>query len=143
MHSAVEEWNLLVMSLEDDILEEMRRLGVVDETSFTKSRIVAATRMMLMETEEKHTMNVTFQINETFNEERFRRKCGKFQRVLEPVNEDFEKVRRIAVRSAVEEHSDDFVTILTSSQFVGEARGPFTVLEIAQSQKLDFVSRVL
>ncbi|GMH48491.1 hypothetical protein TrLO_g4552 [Triparma laevis f. longispina] len=80
------------MSLEGDSLEEMRRLGVVNETSFTKSRIVAATRIMLMETEEKHTMNVTFQINETFNEERFRRKCGKFQRVLEPVNEDFEKM---------------------------------------------------
>ncbi|GMI10790.1 hypothetical protein TrLO_g15767 [Triparma laevis f. longispina] len=118
MHSAVEEWNLLVLSLEDTSLEEMRRLEVVGETSFAKSRIVAATRMMLMETEEKHTINVTFQISETFNEERFRRKCRKFQRVLEPVNEDFEK-------------------------FVGEARGPFTVLEIAQSQKLDFVSRVL
>ncbi|GMI09730.1 hypothetical protein TrLO_g5312 [Triparma laevis f. longispina] len=118
MRDAVKEWNLLLISLEDNNLEEKFRPQVISEMSFAKSRIVAAIRIALMETEEKRDLDVTFQINETFNEERFRRKCGRFQRVLEPVNEDFEK-------------------------YVGEARGPFTVLEIAQLQKLNFVSGVL
>ncbi|GMH93185.1 hypothetical protein TrST_g7299 [Triparma strigata] len=116
---AVGEWNLLVMSLEnDDGMEERRRLQIVDEMPFVKSRIVAAMRISLMETEEKHIMNVTHQIRETFNTGRFRQKCRRFQRVLDPVNEDFEK-------------------------FVWEARGPFNVLEIAREQKLEFVSGVL
>ncbi|GMH73220.1 hypothetical protein TL16_g06123 [Triparma laevis f. inornata] len=91
MRDAVKEWNLLLISLEDNNLEEKFRPKVISEMSFAKSRIVAAIRIALMETEEKRDLDVTFQINETFNEERFRRKCGRFQRVLEPVNEDFEK----------------------------------------------------
>ena len=119
LKDAVGEWNLLVMSLEnDDGMEERRRLQIVDEMPFVKSRIVAAMRISLMETEEKQIMNVTHQISETFNTGRFRQKCRRFQRVLDPVNEDFEK-------------------------FVGEARGPFNVLEIAREQKLEFVSGVL
>ncbi|GMH98373.1 hypothetical protein TrVE_jg8785 [Triparma verrucosa] len=64
LKDAVGEWNLLVMSLEnDDGMEERRRLQIVDEMPFVKSRIVAAMRISLMETEEKHIMNVTHQIN--------------------------------------------------------------------------------
>ena len=119
LKDAVGEWNLLVMSLEnDDGMEERQRLQIVDEMPFTKSRIVAAIRIALMEAEERQTFNITHHISETFNTGRFRQKCRRFQRVLDPVNEDFEK-------------------------FVGEARGPFNVLEIAREQKLDFVSAVL
>ncbi|GMH90014.1 hypothetical protein TrST_g10996 [Triparma strigata] len=119
LKDAVAEWNLLVMNIEDDDgMEERHRLQIVDEMPFVKSRIVAAMRISLMETEEKHIMNVTHQIREAFNAANFRKKCRRFQRVLDPVNEDFEK-------------------------FVGEARGPFNVLEIAREQKLEFVSGVL
>ena len=119
LKDAVGEWNLLVISLgNDDGMEERRRLQIVDEMPFTKSRIVAAIRIALMEAEERQTFNVTHHISETFNTGRFRQKCRRFQRVLDPVNEDFEK-------------------------FVGEARGPFNVLEIAREQKLEFVSGVL
>ncbi|GMH94044.1 hypothetical protein TrST_g4059 [Triparma strigata] len=118
LRDAVEEWNLLVMSLDDESLEEQRRLQVVDEMPFVKSRIVAAMRIFLMEREERHTQNVTFQITEAFDEEGFKEKSGRFERILGLVNEDFEKL-------------------------VGEAHGPFTVLEIAQLQKLDFVSGLL
>ncbi|GMH78314.1 hypothetical protein TrLO_g15212 [Triparma laevis f. longispina] len=117
LNDAIVEWNLLVMSLEDNEDTEERR-HFIDEMPFVKSRIVAAMRIELMETEEKRIMNVTHQISETFNTAIFRQKCRSFQRVLDPLNEDFEK-------------------------FVGEARGPFNVLEIAREQKLEFVSGVL
>ncbi|GMI14426.1 hypothetical protein TrLO_g2433 [Triparma laevis f. longispina] len=115
---ALGEWHTLVMSLEDNNLDERRRLQIVDEMPFAKSRIVADMRIMLMKVEEKHWMNLTHQISETFNEESFKQKCRRCQRALNPVNDDFEK-------------------------FVGEARGPFTVQEIAREQKLEFVIRKL
>ncbi|GMH54864.1 hypothetical protein TL16_g01770 [Triparma laevis f. inornata] len=90
---ALGEWHTLVMSLEDNNLDERRRLQIVDEMPFAKSRIVADMRIMLMKVEEKHWMNLTHQISETFNEESFKQKCRRCQRALNPVNDDFEKVR--------------------------------------------------
>ena len=92
MQVALGEWNQLVMSLEDDSLEERRRPQIVDEMPFTKSRKVADMRFMLMKIEEKHIMNLTYQISKTFNEDNFKQKCRRCQRALILVNEDFEKV---------------------------------------------------
>ena len=136
---ALGEWNHLMASLAEDSPERCQKLkdemvsGGMQHSSrhvislltrakpsqpLVKSRIVAAIGSMLMKTEANKNTRAKHGIHESFNAKSFKKKCRRFQRVLNEVNADFqEEVEAVA--------------------------GASTLLEIATRDNLTFVCTIL